>query len=371
MKYGYKYLIYFLFFSISGHSDIPEDVSTNIKDQSKKIIKIIEENQPVEAELIINNFVNALFNNYISLITKNTQKKEIYEYVKQIINNAQRSKPLIHKIDIDYAQLQKDPSYKKLLNTREPFREVLEKFYSPFRHRIIIEFKNIEIPLELESVNSDGSFQLALEGISAVDVSKPGQCLVLKINPSEMHISHIRSSDVACPIPSERSGTFLVDFSEYLANLFKIKRITLDDQSKIICSKNLSRASLAFLKQMKEGESWYEKLGYTPILHYEHYREAVKKLRELPLEEILNELARVNLKINNEKEKEHLISKRRDLYKNWSAEPESIRELKKLGFESATTYFDAFFILLSQEKISLSQKSINLGAIVKTSYRLT
>jgi hypothetical protein len=88
-----------------------------------------------------------------------------------------------------------------------------------------------------------------------------------------------------------QKGNFLLTIADALVSCYGIGSANVEDSSTIVCQEDQSDVKLDLLKQMtsETGMTWYESKGYLQK-NYPAYRDAVMKLREFPLGQLVNAL---------------------------------------------------------------------------------
>jgi hypothetical protein len=134
-----------------------------------------------------------------------------------------------------------------------------------------------------------------------------GPCLVVQVRPSEGFgivesvATHqkIDGSELKCPGPRARQGSYLMRFVDQLARIFSLKKVELRDSSELFCrtKKRSTSVMMTEFLSLTQGQSWFSRLGYQPRVHQrEEFFRAADELRSLPLEVISRALHQISSK---------------------------------------------------------------------------
>jgi hypothetical protein len=89
-------------------------------------------------------------------------------------------------------------------------------------------------------------------------------CLQMEKIGKTLHLNYLYTSEQACPVPTEKSGIFLLKVVDRVARRLGVEKIKLVDASEVTCNTDeKSKTSLKILTMFKTGRSWYGVNGYT------------------------------------------------------------------------------------------------------------
>lgn len=238
--------------------------------------------------------------------------------------------------------------------------------------KINILYDGFEIPLFLK--NFGDATDIYLDGISkdskkwptifltgwgAVDTlftknTLPCLGLTYTEDKNSAKIEAINASYTACPIPGNKTGTFLLELAQELARNLDKKYVKLVDKSMVRCEKNNQSAKLALLRVFQRGDTWYGSQGFREIDESKD-KAIMASYQSLPLRILVSEL--------EGKTKEKLkATKKRLLSKAETSEDKRKIEKDYLdfggakgSFESAIETFKEFNKITRRQDISMGQ----------------
>ncbi len=266
----------------------PKQFKEHIKNNLESLITIqYKQYTKPQKDLIIDNFIDGMAEKYQ---IKDFDLTEVQNFIYSKIKT-QKKENYLPLVNPDYLNLLKD---------------LIKGSNLEFHKNILtIPYEDLEIPFFAKTEH--GKNKLILDGIekNVLDFS-PNNCLSLSFKNKTMSINYLGITSKACPIPRGLgAGTFLLKLAEEVAKKLKMQEISLEDQSKVKCSKNNEEVSLRILKYFQKGKSWYGSHGYTPEnKNLVAYEKEIEELRNYPIssiEKLFNTIAMSDLEqIKNE-----------------------------------------------------------------------
>lgn len=164
---------------------------------------------------------------------------------------------------------------KPLLSAKRPFHGSSPIVFKGVKFPVFYQFKGPELTV----VISDAMKKSA--NLSSSDWLYDCLFLVANVENKTAKLDLVNAKPAGCPIPSERRGTFLMEFSDELIKQLGMKKSSLVDASEIECKKSDKSTIFSFLRIMQKGSTWYEGFGYKPI--DTAYNKNVEYLRNIPV----------------------------------------------------------------------------------------
>lgn len=250
--------------------------------------------------LVIDRYVDSLADEYGFSLSSGL--KRVRELITSLLDQARATKSIPDKFKdfgsmnfnqfrefmrgLDKSQLVGRPFAKVNLQYDGFFIPLFIEFFSSYW----VNSDNIAVYIDGMRINSERSFPFMIANggpIAKLTGSKTpagGSCLslVFQSQGKSPYIHWLNSSYTACPIPKEKTGTYLLGLAEELARRLGEKELMLEDGSTIRCKKNDWQSRLDVLRIFQRGDSWYGSHGYRDIDEPTD-KAAMNNLRFLPL----------------------------------------------------------------------------------------
>ena len=246
--------------------------------------------------LSLNCFAGKQKENYVDIKTKvnhigrysDEQKSLIFEHLRLDDKNLKLDSKLL---DSSFQEMRHNAEGAEL-NFHNRIKKMAKKLQVAFDGTILqFPFRGYEIPLLVET--KYGENFLRVEGVLKESQKLSGEeesCLSLIVQEKNMHISFLATAYKACPIPTNRSGTFLLQLAEQIAKTLEMDQIDLRDISQIMCHRGCNTwMSFRLLNILKNGNTWYGAHGYTTMKGYEEDKRRNEAIKNYPLILIKND----------------------------------------------------------------------------------
>jgi hypothetical protein len=240
---------------------VPERVTDIFNRQRPQIIKLLSSMDKSQYELLLDRYVD-LMSESLLFADHKIDKDELRTLVRAQLPFSPRA--------------EEAPTKKsKVHNAKADFSKHVELLINAFQGQtrgdeIVLHFvcgqKDYELPFVV--INDPTGFALKMKGIlipdERADIGKEGNCLNMYFlqGYNKAMLTSLASKAVACPIPSEKGGSCLLEAAESISRVLSKDFLTVVDGSKLKCKDDKRSANLRRLKIYQGGQGWYEEHGF-------------------------------------------------------------------------------------------------------------
>jgi hypothetical protein len=291
---------FLLIFSVKFlNADLPPDMQAYLTEKIPFIIEFLPvQFSKSQTDITLHRLQDLLIQKFHKSIAHDPSFKasELYAYLQKSFTDKVVESAV--KIDPEAAKLLEGQSEGRL--DKKKISLLINSYSGQKKDNFInLKYHNLILPLALTKYPGN-LFAIRLLGLPLVsrkEADFSAICLDLEINPikNSAHIEWLNSAYTACPIAGEHQGKLLLALAEDIATAMQLEKISLLDNSKVLCQENNTKVNLKILKIFQTGRSWYESNGYMPDTEEKRkkYRSQVDKFINYKISDLTRELDQV------------------------------------------------------------------------------